>query len=109
MAAETGKKTGLQIRILLYEESDAHDEHTVELRYQLEERGHHVAFATKTLADLKFDVNRVARLVSKTEGDAWVIRAGPRPVLEWFAAQPVPAFAMFGRHRLPGTLPEYHP
>ncbi len=102
VAAEAGKRAGLQIRLLLYEESDAHDEHTLELRHRLEERGHQVAFAAKTLADLKFDVNRVARLVNKTGGDAWVIRAGPRSVLEWFAAQPVPAFALFGRQsRLP--------
>ena len=96
-AADGGKKAGLRIRILLYEESDAHDEHTLELRHRLEERGHQVAFAEKTLADLKFDVNRVARLVNKTNGDAWVIRAGSQPVLEWFAARPVPAFALFGR------------
>jgi DNA-binding LacI/PurR family transcriptional regulator len=69
----------------------------MELRHRLEERGHQVVFAGKTLADLKFDVNRVARLVEKTRGDAWVIRAGPRAVLEWFAAQKVPTFAMFGR------------
>jgi DNA-binding LacI/PurR family transcriptional regulator len=94
---DSRKRTGLQIRILLYEESDSHDEHTVELRHRLEERGHQVTFAAKTLADLKFDVNRVARLVNKTGGDAWVIRAGPRSVLEWFATQPMPAFAMFGR------------
>ena len=97
VAADVGKRTGLRIQILLYEESDAHDEHTMELRHRLEERGHQVEFAGKTMADLKFDVNRVARLVNKTGGDAWVIRAGPRPVLKWFAAQPLPAFAMFGR------------
>ena len=97
VAADRGKRAGLKIQMLLYEESDSHDEHMVELRGRLEERGHQVAFVGKTLADLKFDVNRVARLVSKTEGDAWVIRAGPRAVLEWFAAQPIPAFAMFGR------------
>jgi DNA-binding LacI/PurR family transcriptional regulator len=96
-AADSGKGAKLRIRILLYEESDAHDEHTVELRLRLEERGHHVLVVAKTLADLKFDVNRVAQLVNKTGGDAWVIRAGPRPVLEWFAAQALPAFAMFGR------------
>jgi DNA-binding LacI/PurR family transcriptional regulator/DNA-binding transcriptional ArsR family regulator len=93
----TGKKAGLQIRILLYEESDAHDEHTVNLRYRLEERGHQFGFAAKTLSDLNFDVNRVSRLVEKTGGDAWIVRAGSRPVLEWFAARPEPTFAMFGR------------
>lgn len=96
-AAATGQKAGLQIRMLLYEESDAHDEHTVNLRHRLEERGHHVEYATKTLSSLNFDVKRVSRLVEKTGGDAWVIRAGSRPVLEWFAARPVAAFAMFGR------------
>jgi DNA-binding LacI/PurR family transcriptional regulator len=97
VAADTGRKAALRIRILLYEESDTHDEHTVEMRHRLEENGHQVEFAVKTLTQLRFDVNRVARLVEKTGGDAWVIRAGPRPVLEWFAARPVPAFAMFGR------------
>lgn len=97
VAADGRRRAGLKIGILLYEESDAHDEHTVEMRYQLEERGHQVSILEKTLADLKFDVNRVARLVQKTAGDAWVIRAGPREVLEWFAAQPLPAFALFGR------------
>jgi DNA-binding LacI/PurR family transcriptional regulator len=97
VAAGTGKRAGLRIRILLYEDSDIHDEHSVKLRHRLEERGHKVTFEEKTLTDLKYDVNRVARLVNKTEGDAWVIRAGPRQVLQWFAAQPTPAFAMFGR------------
>ncbi len=96
-AVDPIKPGGLHIGILLYEASDAHDEHTLELQRRLEDRGHQVAFAGKTLADLKFDVRRVARLVNKTGGDAWVIRAGPRPVLEWFAERPVPAFALFGR------------
>jgi DNA-binding LacI/PurR family transcriptional regulator len=56
-----------------------------------------VVFAAKTLTDLRFDVKRVARLMEKTGGDAWVVRAGSRAVLEWFAAQSVPTFAMFGR------------
>lgn len=97
LAAEPARRAGLQIRILLYEESDTHDEHTLELRHRLEGCGHAVEFAGKTLADLKFDVNRVARLVQKSGGDAWVVRAGSRAVLEWFAARAVPAFAMFGR------------
>ena len=97
VAADSGKRTGLRINILLYEESDAHDEYTIELLRRLEARGHQVTLVTKTLTELRFDVNRVARLVEKTEGDAWVIRAGPRPVLEWFAERPMPTFAMFGR------------
>lgn len=92
-----GGRSGLQIRILLYDANDLHDEYTVELRHRLEKRGHQVEFAKKTLTDLRFDVKRVARLVGAAGGDAWVIRAGSRPVLEWFASRPVPAFAMFGR------------
>ncbi len=97
VAAGNGKKAGLRIRLLLYEESDAQDEHTLELQRRLAERGHRVELAEKTLTQLRFDVNRVARLVEKTGGDAWVVRAGPRSVLEWFAERPMPAFAMFGR------------
>ncbi len=95
--AGPGRKTGLAVRLLLYEEGDAHDEHTADLKYRLEKRGHHLEFAPKTLTDLHFDVKRVARMVEKTGGDAWVVRAGSRAVLEWFAEQTVPAFAMFGR------------
>ena len=90
-------KAGLRVRLLLYEESDAHDEHIVRLGYRLEQLGHDVAHATRTLKELNFDVKRVARMVEKDDGDAWVILAGSRAVLEWFAAQPLPAFAIYGR------------
>lgn len=97
VAAGTEKKPGLRIRILLYEPSDAHNEHVVRLGYLLEKSGHHSAHAAKSMTSLNFDVKRVARMVAKDDGDAWVILAGSRPVLEWFAARPVPAFALFGR------------
>jgi DNA-binding LacI/PurR family transcriptional regulator len=97
VAAGAGKKSGLRIRILLYEESDMHSEHIVQLAFRLKERGHHVAYAAKTLSGLHFDVKRVARMVEMNDGDAWIVQAGSRPVLEWFAARSVPAFAMFGR------------
>jgi DNA-binding LacI/PurR family transcriptional regulator len=97
VAADSGSKKGLRVRILLYEESDAHNEHIVQFGYQLKQCGHQVAHAANTLSGLNFDVKRVARMVEKDDGDAWVIQAGSRPVLEWFAARPVPAFALFGR------------
>lgn len=96
-ADHAGTKGRLRIRILMYEESDAHNEHIVQLAFRLEERGHHVAHAPKTLTGLDFDVNRVARMVEKDDGDAWVVQAGSRPVLEWFAARSTPSFALFGR------------
>lgn len=70
-----------------------------ELLHLLSEAGHSVFFAAKCLQELRMDVGRVARLVGQTEADAWVVSAGSRGVLEWFAAQPVPAFALFGRRR----------
>ena len=97
VADDNGNKAGLRVRILLYEESDAHSEHIVQLGYRLEQRGHHVAHAAKTLSGLGFDVKRVARMVEKDDGDAWVIQSGSRPVLEWFEARSIPAFAIFGR------------
>jgi DNA-binding LacI/PurR family transcriptional regulator len=39
----------------------------------------------------------MARMVENDDADAWVVQAGSRAVLEWFATQPVPAFALFGR------------
>jgi DNA-binding LacI/PurR family transcriptional regulator len=37
--------------------------------------------------------------VKRTPADAWVVIAGSREVLAWFAAQPIPSFALFGRLR----------
>jgi hypothetical protein len=42
---------------------------------------------------MEMNVGRVARLVAGTEADAWIVSAGSHDVLEWFAAQAVPAFA----------------
>ena len=42
-------------------------------------------------------MKRIARLVRSSEVDAWVVYAGSREVLRWFAAQPEPAFALAGR------------
>ena len=71
----------------------------VETVHRLGEAGHSVIFADKCLLELGMDMGRLARLVAKTEADAWVVSAGSREVLEWFAAQPLPAFALFGRLR----------
>lgn len=71
----------------------------VDLLHLLAAAGHGAFFTDRCLLDLRMDVGRVAGLVGRTEADAWVIAAGSRAVLEWFAAQPAPAFALFGRRR----------
>jgi DNA-binding LacI/PurR family transcriptional regulator len=86
-----------RVMILVYEEGDLHTDYLIEIMLRLQAAGHWAGFATKTLCDLGMDVKRVARFVAKTEADAWVVVAGHRDVLEWFASQPLPAFALFGR------------
>lgn len=94
---ESRKRQGLKVHILLYEKSQAHGELIVQLGHQLEQRGHRVVHAPKSLSELKFDVTRVAQMVEKTDADAWIVQAGSRPVLEWFSTREVPTFALFGR------------
>lgn len=43
------------------------------------------------------DAERVARYVKRNPADAWVVSAASREVLDWFAGQPTPAIAMYGR------------
>ncbi|OYV04904.1 MAG: hypothetical protein CFE26_14400, partial [Verrucomicrobiales bacterium VVV1] len=86
-----------RIMFLAYERSDLHTGYLVKIIHRLEAAGHRAGFATKTLEDLGMDENRVARFVAKTEADAWVVVAGSREILEWFATQALPAFALFGR------------
>ena len=69
----------------------------MELRHLLSEAGHTVSFAERSLLELKMDVRRVTRLVTRTAAEAWVVTGGSREILAWFARQPVPAFALFGR------------
>lgn len=70
--------------------------------------GHSPTIAQKSLDELRFDPERVARLVRETVADAWIIYGGSRGVLEWFADQPVPAFALFG-HRIGIKIPAVSP
>ena len=69
----------------------------IDLRHMLEEAGHTVSYAPKSLLDLGMDLERVRRLVEASEANAWLVVAAPRHVLEWFAEQALPAFALFGR------------
>lgn len=91
------KPTSLRVAFLLYEPADRQIHYIVDLRHQLAEAGHTVFFAVKTMTELGMSVSRIARLVEQTEVDAWLVLSGSRDVLEWFAARPTPAFALFGR------------
>lgn len=90
---------GLQVKILLREPEDWRVHYMVNARDSLSMAGHTAEFADKSLLELKMDVQRVARYVKRTPADAWVVTAGSREMLEWFASQPIPSFALFGRLR----------
>ena len=89
----------LRVQILLYEPSSRRLFYVVDLLHRLMEMGHVAGLATKTQQELGMDPTRIIRFVEKTEADAWVVFAGSRQVLEWFAEQPKPAFAFAGRRR----------
>jgi DNA-binding LacI/PurR family transcriptional regulator/ribosomal protein S25 len=89
----------MRVGILPYEESDRTLHFLLDMQHKLQDAGHSVGFASKTLHDLGMDAKRLARFAKDSEVDAWVIVAGPRGVLEWFADQATPAFSLFGRRR----------
>jgi DNA-binding LacI/PurR family transcriptional regulator len=92
----------LRVAILLYHSSDRSLVYMAELLYRLQESGHAVFFADKSLTDLGLDVERVGSYVKKINSDAWIVLAGSREILEWFASQGMAVFAIFGQfHGLP--------
>ena len=87
----------LRVRVLLYEREDRSNGKISLLLDGLHRAGFAANCALKSLQDLGMNVGRVARFVEKTEADAWIVCAGSRDVLEWFAQQDVPAIARLGR------------
>jgi DNA-binding LacI/PurR family transcriptional regulator len=91
--------TTLRVAILLYEPSDQSLDYLTDCKNKLEAAGHTVFYAPSSLTEIKMDVQRLARMVEKTEADAWVVIAGTREVLQWFTQQKKLAFAFCGRRR----------
>ena len=87
----------LRIGILLFEQSDRKRDYLLELLHRLRHEGHEAFFALKTMHDLGMNADRIARYAESEAVDAWVVVSGPRDLLERFASQPIPTFAMFGR------------
>ena len=98
---DTPKPRKLRVMILLYEESDRKASYMIDLLNRLRDTGHDAIFAEKTLCDLGIKANRVAKFAKGIEADAWVVMAGSRDVLEWFAGQDTPTLALFGRNTHP--------
>lgn len=101
----------MRIAILEYDPAARNEVYMVELQHLLQAAGHSAFFTEQTLMDLGTDETRLSSLVRRTRADAWIIGAGSREVLEWFSAQPVPAFALFGRREglpIAATGPDIH-
>jgi DNA-binding LacI/PurR family transcriptional regulator/DNA-binding transcriptional regulator YhcF (GntR family) len=89
----------LKIRTLHFDKMDQGLSYDIEVLHRLREKGYSAAFANHSLHDLGMDVKRVAAYVKAEKADVWMVCAGSRDILEWFAQQPTPAFAQFGRHQ----------
>lgn len=97
------------MKILLFSKGDETSRDALHLVQQLHITRHDPEFASRSLWSLGMDVRRVARFVEKNPADAWVVIAGSREILEWFAGQPFPSFALLGGFRgvnLAGAKPD---
>jgi len=99
IAVSQPKPSALKVRTLHFDQMDQGLPYDIEVLHRLREKGYSAAFAKYSLQDLNMDVRRVAAYVQSEKADAWMICAGSREILEWFARQPTPAFAQFGRHQ----------
>lgn len=89
----------LRVAILMHDPMPLNESWLIELQHMLNRAGHAAFFTERSLLELKMNVNRVARLVSRTAADVWVVGVASREVLEWFVEHKIPAFALFGRRR----------
>ncbi len=92
-------RSAFRVTLLPYECADIYRDYVVEIRRRLEEEGHDVQIADKSLVEMRLRVSRIARMASKAETDAWVVFSATQEILEWFATQSKPTFALFGRFR----------
>jgi DNA-binding LacI/PurR family transcriptional regulator/DNA-binding transcriptional regulator YhcF (GntR family) len=92
-------RQALRVAILLDEAAARKADYLIELRNELNEMGQVAFFAEHSMVGLGMDVKRIARMVGKTEADAWVVLAGSHDLLEWFVKRKLKAFALFGRRR----------
>ncbi len=91
--------TSLRVALLNYDPLGSVEGYMIELMHLLVEAGHSAFLSGKSLSSFGMDLSRIVRHVEETDADAWVVSAGSRELLEWFASRKIPAFAMFGRRR----------
>lgn len=92
-------RMSLTIGFLFHDVGDQGEGYLIDLRHRLEDKGHRILMASKSLTDLGMKPTSVARLVARNPADAWVVLGGSFEVLEGFLARRQPVFALFGRRR----------
>jgi DNA-binding LacI/PurR family transcriptional regulator len=87
----------LRVGLLLHDSINDTDPILWEIQRDLEAAGHIVSIPKKSQIQLNHKVSSIIRMVNETAVDAWIVCAGSRELLEWFAAQSIPTIALYGR------------
>lgn len=91
----------VRVAILLYEpffEDNAEMQGMLfQLQAAIEAAGHQCFFATSSQKSMGFNIRRITHFVETTHADAWLVLAGSRDLLTWFAAQAFSTLAIGGR------------
>lgn len=91
----------LRVAILLYQKLEHDDAQTQELilsiKFRVEAAGHVCLIGEQSIVSLGNKLARVTQFVNATQADAWIVCAGTRDVLEWFARQETNVLAIGGR------------
>lgn len=96
LPSDTSSHT-FRVTLLLYSTEGRSTEVISSLLFHLVEEGYEVEVAPKSLVELGMNSDRVARMAQKIDTDAWIVVAGSRKVLDWFASQSTPTFALYGQ------------
>jgi hypothetical protein len=106
---EKGACRQMRVSVLLFNKGDETGRDALHLMQHLHMTRHHPEFASRSLWSLRMDARRVASFVECNPADAWVVIAASREILQWFADQPFPCFALLGGFRgmnLAGAKPD---
>ncbi len=90
------KPAAMRLAYLEYSPEDIGEAYMLSLTHQLQAAGHEPFYADKTLMELGMKRSRFARLLKATKADAWLVCSASRDILEWFAANDIACFALFG-------------
>lgn len=90
------RPNSMRVGLLYYDRYNHYRADALQLRQALTDSGHTPVIAPKSMQDLGLDTRRIIRRVNCLAVDAWVVYAGSSEVLQWFADNGTPAFAIYG-------------